>query len=383
MQVGLNAISLYPGAIGGMETYFRKLLQWLQVIDHGNDYTLICNSSHKGEFPLVNARFSSIGFTYEQGSFNWFIRGVLRNALGLDPLRGRFNRLGCDVIHHPFNVLNPLQLKVPAVLTVNDIQHEYYPEFFTSAQLYKRKAVFRPSVEEAARIITISEFTKQCIVEKYGVTSGKIDVIHIGCGEEYRPISDVAALAAVRKRYGLERPFMFYPAATWPHKNHATLLKAIKLLRDRHAFDGELVLSGIAMQSHSKILAEVESLGLSGAVRVLGYLPYEELPYIYNLAVMMVFPSRFEGFGIPIVEAMASGCPVVCSNVTSLPEVAGDATELFDPSSVEEMAEKIRLVWESEDIRAALRLKGIERSGLFAWDEIARKTLAVYGKACR
>ncbi len=173
------------------------------------------------------------------------------------------------------------------------------------------------------------------------ISPEKIDVVYIGCDSQYRVLDDDDGLGKIRSKYGLHRPFMYYPAATWPHKNHKTLLAALKILQERYRFDGQLVLSGIAMKANDEILIEIQSLGLEDTVKILGYLPYADLPAIYNLARVMVFPSLFEGFGIPLVEAMACGCPVACSNVTSIPEIVGNAGVVFDPRSAEDIAEKV------------------------------------------
>ncbi|MBJ6727033.1 glycosyltransferase family 4 protein [Geomesophilobacter sediminis] len=381
MNIGLNGISLYPGKIGGMETYFRNLLYWLQVIDRENSYGVILNEGYVDSFPLPNPSFTLKPFHYELNSWNWKVRGVLRNVLNVDPLRRKIADLGFDLVHHPFNVLNPVSLSVPSVLTVHDIQHEYCPEFFSAADLHKRKRLFGPSCKEALRIISISDFTRSCIMERYDVAPEKIDVVPVGCGAEYRPIEEPAVLEAVRKKYTLDRPFLFYPAATWPHKNHKALLAALRLLRERWGFDGCLVLTGIAKQSHDALLSEIAKLGLHGFVKVLGYLPLEDLPVLFNLAEMLAFPSLFEGFGIPVLEAMACGCPVVCSNVTSLPEVAGDAALLFDPKSPEAIAEAVWSVWNDRSERDRLRRLGFARVPEYRWDRVARKTVDVYRAA--
>jgi glycosyltransferase involved in cell wall biosynthesis len=153
-------------------------------------------------------------------------------------------------------------------------------------------------------------------------------------------------------------------------------------MRAQYAFDGTLVLTGIAMQSHSDIQAEISRLGLTDYVKILGYLPAAELPGLYSCARVMVFPSLFEGFGIPLVEAMACGCPVVCSNTTSLPEVAGDAGLTFDPLDVEAIAAMIWSVWNDEQALAGMRERGLKRARLFDWNDTATKTIAVYKKAC-
>ncbi len=383
MHIGLNAINLYPGAIGGMETYFRKLLHWLQKIDGTNKYTVIYNEGYAADLALFNPAFELKTYRYEKKSLNWYVRGILRNTFDFDPVRSQFRKLELDFIHHPFNVLNPVAAGIRSVLTINDIQHEYYPDFFTSADLLKRRKLFKPSAVEATQIITISDFTRKCVMEKYGIEDGKIEVIHIGCGEEYQPIDDHERLMQIRKKYDLDRPFMYYPAGSWPHKNHKTLLAALKLLIERNNFDGLLVLTGIAMQAHNAMLEEIEKLGLTESVKVLGYLPYDELPFLYNLASLLVFPSLFEGFGIPLVEAMACGCPVVCSNVTSLPEVVGNAGVMFEPLSSEDMADKIWSVWDSTGVQQRLRDAGYVQVKLFRWEAVAQKTMAVYEKAVR
>jgi glycosyltransferase involved in cell wall biosynthesis len=291
------------------------------------------------------------------------------------------DRLDVDLIHHPFSILNPMGLKTPSVLTFIDMQHEIFPEYFSPRDLNARKRLYRQSAEEATRIVAISGHVKNCLVERYRIDPEKIDVVHIGCDPQFRVMNDAALLASARSRYGLHKPFIFYPAATWPHKNHKKLLAALKLMKEQYGFDGRLVLSGIAMQSNDEVLQEIGRLGLQDNVVVLGYLPHEDLPYLYNLARMMVFPSLFEGFGIPLVEAMACGCPVACSEIASIPEVVGDAALTFDPCSIEEIAETTWKIWSDDTLRQETIVKGLDRVKQFSWDRMARQTITVYEKA--
>ena len=381
MIVGLSAIGFYPGKMGGMETYFKGLLAYLQETDHKNKYTVLCNSDSARDFQLSNPLFSLETFDFRERTMQWFVRGVLKNALSIDILSSRINRLRLDAIHHPFTLLDPINLKSPSILTFWDMQQEYYPEFFSGWELRMRRANFRRSVKSANRIIVSSEFTKQCLVEKYGVPEDKIDVIYFGYTREYRIIDSTEILEQARSKYDLRKPFMYYPAAFWPHKNHKALLSAIKIIKENNGFDGQLVLTGIAKASHADILREIERLDLKEDVKFLGYLPYEDLPMIYNLARMLVFPSLFEGFGIPLVEAMACGCPVACSEVTSLPEVIGAAGVLFNPTSPQDIAEKTWSVWSDQDRRQRMRAAGLERVLEFDWGNAAKKTVAVYQKA--
>lgn len=380
MNIALNAILFRPGQMGGMETYFRNLLFSLQEADDENRYSVLCDSHYIDELPLAHKNFTVSLLNFTQPSFGWFVRGVIRNITKFDILKPVMNRLKADVIHHPFSILNPLQLDIPSVLTFHDMQHEFLPEYFSPYEMKVRNEFYRPSAQQATRIIAISEHAKACLVERYGIPPGKIDVIYNGVNSQYRIIEDYDRLEEIRSKYGLYRPFLYYPAATWPHKNHKRLLAALKLLKDRHRFDGQLVLTGIARQASREITGEVRRLGLEDTVKVLGYLPTEDLPCLYNLARLLVFPSLFEGFGIPLVEAMACGCPIVCSNVTSIPEVIGDAGETFEPTSVENMAGQIWGLWNDEVVRQNLKSKGLTRVKRFNWDTTARETMKVYEK---
>ena len=382
MRVGLNATSFLPRHMGGMETYFRNLVDRLQVFDHGNEYLILCDKRFAREFPLVNPACRLEFINYAKPSPAWFVRGIGRNVFNRDILTGRMNRVKADLIHHPFTVLTTPDIKLPSVLTFWDMQHEFFPEFFSRSELLKRQRLYRISAERATQIIVSATFTKECLIDRYCIEAEKIEVISTGYGSEYRPVDNTGVLAKIRVKYSLDRPFLLFPAATWPHKNHKRLLTALKMMRERYTFDGTLVLTGIAMPSHSEIQTEISRLGLADSVKILGYLPAAELPGLYNCARLMVFPSLFEGFGIPLVEAMACGCPVVCSNTTSLPEVAGDAGLTFDPLDVEAMATVIWSAWNDEQALAGMRERGLKRARLFDWNDTAVKTIAVYKKAC-
>jgi len=381
MRIGLNAIGLIPGTIGGAETYFRNLLFHLQNTDHKNSYFLLCDTNNVGQFPLFNPLFKTIEFNFLKPSLLWFFRVALKRTVGYDILTLFLNRLNLDIIHHPFSILNPRGLHIPSVLTFLDMQQEYYPEYFSNKELRFRKKNYRSSCEEATKIIAISAHVKQSLIDIYNIPAEKIDVVYMGAGSEYRQVDDSEQLQRANSKYGLTRPFMYYPAATWPHKNHKKLLSALKLLRDMYNFDGELLLSGLSMQANNEIMREIQRLSLSSAVRTLGYIPSDDLPYIYNLARLIVFPSLFEGFGLPLIEAMACGCPVVCSNATSIPEIVGDSALMFDPFSEKDMADKLWRVWSNKDEAEALKARGFIRIKKYSWEQTARKTTSVFENA--
>jgi len=383
MNIVLNAIAYNPGGMGGVETYFRTLVHALQGTDAGNEYGLICSEHHVDSLPLSNPRFRILACRYAKPSLLWYLRAAIRHATPLDILQPFMNRLKADIIHHPFSILQPLNHRIPSVLTFHDMQHEFFPEYFSSYALNARKKLWRPSAEKATRIIAISGYAKTCLIERYGIAPDKIDVVYTGYNPYFRQVADPDALESAGSRLGLPKNFMYYPAATWPHKNHLRLLAALKIMKERYGFDGQLVLSGIAKQANDDVLQEIARLGLRDSVIVLGYLPHDDLPLLYNLARLMVFPSLSEGFGIPLLEAMACGCPVACSSATSLPEIAGQAAVTFDPLSVEELVDVIWKLWNDEAMQQALQTRGLERVKQFDEATMARQTIRVYENTLR
>ena len=383
MKVCLNAFDFQPGKMGGTETYFRELVRHLPTIGENSSFVICSDIKHQKEFSQSpGVSFTGI-VTYKRPDPRWLVLRALQGFAGVDLYAGVIAKIKSDVIHFPFSVMTPRILDRPSVLSFWDMQHEYYPQFFSRKELEYRNKIYKRSVIQATRVIVSAEFTRSCLMERYGIDENKIDVIYTGYAPNYGLINDDAEMNHIRQHYGLTRPFMYYPAATWPHKNHCTLLDAVKLLVDRWKFDGMLVLSGIAMQNNSEVVQQIQSLGLESHVKVLGYLPYPELPYLYNMARLLVFPSLFEGFGIPLVEAMACGCPVVASNCTSIPEVIGDAGTMFDPSSAEDIAATLWRTWNNDAELDSMRAKGVKRVTRFSWQETARRTLDVYHKSLR
>jgi glycosyltransferase involved in cell wall biosynthesis len=380
MLIGLNAMDFRQGRIGGVETYFRNLVDYLQKIDEENTFCILCDNIVAKQFKLVSNKFNIKICAYRKSPFRKISRDILIKTLGVDVLRVDPEHMKFDLIHHPFSTVKKEWSHIPSVLTFWDMQQEFYPEFFPPDILKSRRETYKASTRIARRVITGSNFTRDSLIEKYDVPANKIDVVYPGYGPDYKVCSDPSLLKTIAKKYKLDRSFLFYPAATWPHKNHKILLEALRLMIDRHGFDGELVLTGAAMHAQKEILALIDKLGLEKFVRILGFLQNEDLPYLYNLARLLVFPSLFEGFGLPLVEAMACGCPVVCSNAASIPEVVGDAGLLFDPNSSEDMADKVWSVWVDDEKREHIKIAGFERVKRFNWETTARKTIDVYRK---
>jgi glycosyltransferase involved in cell wall biosynthesis len=275
-------------------------------------------------------------------------------AMGAATLRaGRIRRrfAGLDAIHFPLSVMIPPVTSPPAVATVLDVQHELLPGFFSVPERMYRKAVYGWTVRRSRLVVTISRHAASTIVERLGIAEDRVRPIHLGIDHERFVPGE-----------GARDGFLLYPALGWPHKNHARLFEAFAVLRDRHP-NLELVLTGY------------EGATPAAGVRALGRVPRDELVRLYQSAAALVFPSLYEGFGQPPLEAMACGCPVACSNAASLPEVCGDAARLFDPTAVEEMVAAVEEVLDNPE---PWRTKGLARAASFTWEATARAHDAVY-----
>lgn len=377
-RIGINLTQFVPGKSGGVQSYVESLVKELvlaptpyRYVLFVNHDTIPCFTSYRDvsrcEVVLVDIPIprllSAAGRITKRIPFWAYCTG----------LRRLFTEARVDLMHFPMNYLIPIDSPGPTLVTSHDIQQEYYPEFFSEAELRWRARHYRPSALGATHVITISDYTKRCLVEKYGVPPEKITTVYTGVESEFFEEPALGPRPAE-----LPERFFFYPAAFWPHKNHARLLRAMRLLIDRERFDGTLVLSGMDAADDALARAEIRRLGLEDRVRLLGYVSRPLLRSLYRYAEFMVFPSLFEGFGIPVAEAMASGCAVACSRATSLPELAGEDALLFDPESEEEIARAVSSLSRDADLRRSLGERGRERARRFTGGRMAQETAAVY-----
>ena len=284
------------------------------------------------------------------------------------------------LLHMPA-MLGPLRSSLPVVLTVHDLAILRFPEKF---RWWHRASVtfFLPRlVRTVDAIVTGSEATKSDLVELLGVDPDRVYVIPYGIGRNFEPLApDDPRLDHVRSRHGLPRDYVITVGTIEPRKNLLRLLRAIQRLRcSRSEFrDLHLVHAGPLGWHSDDLQRTVASLGLQTHVHFLGFVPDEDLVALYQLARASVYPSLFEGFGFPVLEAMASGCPVVTANCSSMPEVAGDAAVLVDPTSVESIADGVARVWDDGNLRRDLVCRGLNRAAVFTWEETARRTVRLY-----
>lgn len=295
---------------------------------------------------------------------------------------GFYEGLGCDVIHFPYQQF--IICALPSIYNPHDLQHLHYPQYFTPQTIARREVVYQAGCHFAHTVVVGSQWVKQDIVRHYRVDPDKIQVIPWAPPTQAYPNPTDEQLAAVKAKYQLRQPFAFYPAMTWEHKNHLRLLEALAYLRDQKGLSVDLVCTG-ALKSPfwPRIEAHLGKLNLNGQVRFLGMVPPEDLRAIYRLAQFVVVPTLFEAASGPVFEAWQEGVPVACSNVTSLPEQVGDAGLLFDPYSVEAIADAIRYMATDESLRRELIRRGQRRLQDFSWERTAKAYRAVYRRAAR
>lgn len=274
----------------------------------------------------------------------------------------------------------PLHAPMRSVVTVHDLAFELFPDHFTSSDRLRLRTLTRSSVRRAAHVIADSAATRRDLIELLGVPAERVTVVHLGYDRErFRPTAP-AAVAEVRRRYGLERPYVLAVGTLQSRKNHAGLVRALaRLIED--GLDVDLVVPGARGWLYDRIFRTVRDLGLEARVRFLGYVPDADLPALYTGAEVAALVSFYEGFGLPVLEAMACGAPVVTSNVSSLPEVAGAAALLVDPYDDDAIADALARCITDRALRRELAARAGAQLRAFSWERTARETLAILREA--
>jgi len=348
MTVGISLLTFVPGELGGSETYVRELLRNLERDGQHSYHVLLPSLAPE----LAAGLPSEVAPEYRAG------RTIPRRLLAMTEAAVRPGRLrarlaGSDVVHYPLTLRLP-PVSRPTVTSLLDVQHLDLPQMFSRAERAFRAVAWARSVRSSDRVIVISEFVRDRAVAKLGLDPELIRVIHLGVDHER-----LGPGSAPRE------DFLLYPARRWPHKNHDRLFAAFALLR-RDRPDLRLVLTGGG--DFSDVPEGVEARG---------HVTTAEVDDLMRRAAALVFPSLYEGFGLPPLEAMACGCPVASSDAGSLPEVVGDAARLFDPFRPEAIAEAVEDVLRDPDEWSR---RGLERASLFSWARTAREHEAVYGE---
>lgn len=365
------AFDLTQGVIGqiGISVYIRSLQQALEPLLGDRLVPLVSRLARpvRGATRTWRQRAATLA-----RDLWWHQLGVVIAA----------RRRRCHLVHLPGGI-GPVAARFPIVATIHDVMPLRFPSVFRP-WFRTYTAVVMPRLARTARVvITVSQTAKEEIVACLGVAPERVVVIPHGVDRGFTPLSaDDAGVAAVRRRYRLPDAYVLAVGSVEPRKNLPRLLEAVRLLRDRAGtHDVTLVHTGPEGFRPEEVRRAVHRFRLDGAARFLGYVPVEDLRVLYAGARALAYPSLWEGFGLPVLEAMACACPVVTSGVSSLPEVAGGAAVLVDPHSVEDIAAAIADLWTNDSRRADLARRGLEHAGNFTWEAAARATLTVYEAA--
>lgn len=305
----------------------------------------------------------------------WALLGE-RSKVVVPPSDGTAERAGADVVHFTYQA--GFRTSIPSIYHPHDLQHVHLPQFFSKAEIRWREITYRTLCEQAAMVAVASSWVKRDVVEHLRIPEEKVRVVPLApIAEQYRE-PDARTLRSTREKFRLPDLFALYPAQTWPHKNHVGLLEALAGVRQRHGVTIPLVCTGRLTEFAPTIRQEARRLGLEESLALTGFVSGDELQAMYKLARAIVIPSLFEAASFPLWEAFKSGVPAACSNVTSLPEQAGDAALVFDPRDRDRMAAAIWSLWTDDDVRARLVERGRANVARYTWDATARAFRAHY-----
>jgi len=366
VRIAIDARKLRDYGIG---TYIRNLVRHLARIDRSTEYVLIVRPADIEIATELGDNFRTVA--------DWSGAYSVREQLTI-PMDLRRERV--DLFHAPHYVLPPLT-PCKSVVTIHDCIHLRFPQYLPNrlAYVYARSSLW-VATHRSTRVLTVSETSKRDILRYFRVPESKIDVIYNAIDERLEQPPSDAELTQVRERYQLNDPFVLYAGNIKPHKNLERLIEAFNTLRRGGLDHVKLLIIGDEISKYATLRRAVHRHKLHKHVRFFGFVPDRTLASLYRLASVFVFPSLYEGFGLPPLEAMAAGTPVITSNVSSLPEVVGDAAILIDPYEPDEIAAAMRRVLMDPAVREELRTRGLARVKQFSWERSVARVREIYGE---
>ena len=367
MRIAIDAHTVGT-KLGGNESYAVNLIESLAEIDSINQYTIYVTTNEARE------RFS-----------NRWPNFKVRSTLPHTPLIRIPLTLSAELRKNPVDVLHvqftaPPFCPCPVVVSIHDLSFEHLPQTFNRRSRTQLRLTVRHSARRATRILSLSQHTRRDIIETYGIKPQRVTAIPLAAPDHFGPITDNRELQRVRHNYGIDGDYILSVGSIQPRKNLARLVRAYASLRGECSADKlpKLVLVGKCAWLYDETLRALDETNVKDAVVLTGYVPETDLPALYSGALCFVYPSYFEGFGLPPLEAMKCGTPVIVGNRTSLPEVVGDAALSVDPFDIDAIAAAIKKLVNDSTLRKELSVKGQRRAKEFSWRETARQTLVVY-----
>jgi glycosyltransferase involved in cell wall biosynthesis len=378
MIIGIEGQRLFRKKKHGMDMVALELIKNLQDIDHENEYYIFVKPDEDDSVLKETSNFKIIKL--DGGSYPVWEQFALPKAA---------KKYGCELLHCTSNTA-PLFTNIQLVTTLHDIiymESSYYKILTGSATAYQkfgnvyRKLIVPRVVKKSDKIITVSHFEKNRIAEFFDIEEdNRLEAVYNGVSTHFKPISDEAELKRVKEKYHLPDNFFFFLGNTDPKKNTKGVLKAFSDFLKQTKSDYKLVMLDYDMNELKKLLDEIGDKQLMNQIVLTGYVVNTDLPAIYSLSTIFLYPSLRESFGIPMLEAMACGVPVITSNTSSMPEVSGDAAHIVNPYNPEEITEGIIKILSEKEYSENLCKKGIERSKLFSWKNMAEQILVLYNE---
>ncbi len=369
MRIGINLVTLSKDRFGGAEQYVKNLIWHLANSSENVELFLFLTRSYRDIFPQHHEKIRII---------------ILKDIKNLDRIHEDIHKLRLDLWFSPLHRSYLPNIQVPTVVTIHDLLHVSYPEF-VPGHLEENNQYYQAFAPSFDGIITVSNCSKAAIIQHLHLPEEKIHVIYHDAPLFFNRTLNDLKCGNIKKKYDLSDDYALYPASFQPHKNHLNLLKAILYLKHQYHKNISLVLTGFSYKGNiifQDVIKFIKEHHLEDQVKLLGFLAPDEMPSLYNNAGFLIFPSLYEGFGIPLVEAMKSQCPIVCSNRGSIPEIVRDAAIQFNPESPEEIAQSILKVFDPQT-RLKLIEKGNERGKAFSWTKTAQETLTVFQSVSR
>ncbi|MBI3951519.1 MAG: glycosyltransferase family 4 protein [Acidobacteria bacterium] len=366
MRIGIDAHAI-GSQLTGNETYIKNLILALAQIDQVNEYVLFFTrpdvaQAWEGRFPNFRVQMIRPHTPYARIPLSFPIA---------------LYKTGVELLHVQYTA--PPFYRKPIVVTIHDLSFEHFPQFFTPKERFFFKRTIPRTARRAVKVLTVSEYSRQDLIHSYRLPPEKVVVTPNGVGPEFTPVRDPGRLDRLRKKYRIEREYLLSVGNLQPRKNLARLIQAYTHLRDSvEEFHCQLVIVGRRAWLYKSIFHEAHRSRYAGDVILTDYVPETDLPGLYSGATAFVYPSIFEGFGLPVLEAMACGTPVITSNSSALPEVVGDAGLMVDPYNEEALAKAILRVVDDAQLRARLSKQSLLQAAKFSWRRTAELTLEVY-----
>jgi len=355
----------------GVGVYVRGLLKGLSSIDTENEYFIIVNKGKNADFVPTSDNFHVL---YTNVTYSSYINRDLWEHFYL-PLVLQQSRID---VYHGTNYVAPFFSKVPSVVTMFDMISFAAEDWYKPLSRYRVRMLIKMSAKKSRKIITGSVSSKKDIIRLLKVPEKKVEHIYVGIDNIFKPYNEQHKLDSIKIQYNIRDKFILYVGSINPRKNLIRLIEAYNRLRPELKANYQLVIAGMKGWKADEVILKVKQAGIENRIVFTGFVPEDDLPYLINAAEFLIFPSLYEGFGIPPLEAMACGTPVLASNTSCIPEIVGDAALLFDPYNVDEIASAMYKALVKDNLRKSLVDKGFERVKLFSWEETARRTLELY-----